>query len=84
MSAASDHTCGVATTGTTYCWGSNRRGQLGTGDSVPALTPTPVAKGVTFRAVSAGDPVTCGIAADGQVYCWGPGFASRPVPIPRE
>ncbi len=84
VSAASDHTCGVATTGTAYCWGSNRRGQLGTGDSVPALTPTPVAKGVTFRVVSAGDPVTCGIGADGQAYCWGPGFASRPVPIPRE
>ncbi|MHC4066745.1 MAG: RCC1 domain-containing protein [Planctomycetota bacterium] len=35
--------CGVATTGETYCWGLNDEGQLGTSDFQNAVTPVRVA-----------------------------------------
>lgn len=37
-SAAFFHSCGVTTTGLTYCWGRNTFGQLGNG----SLTSSPV------------------------------------------
>jgi len=37
------HTCGVTLSGVTYCWGSNKRGELGTGDYNQTATPTKVA-----------------------------------------
>lgn len=36
------HTCGIASTGSLYCWGSNSRGQLGTGRAAFSATPLPV------------------------------------------
>jgi alpha-tubulin suppressor-like RCC1 family protein len=65
------HTCGVATTGTAYCWGSNINGQLGDGTTTNRLTPTPVAGGVTFESITAGHNYTCALTADGTAYCWG-------------
>jgi alpha-tubulin suppressor-like RCC1 family protein len=31
LSAGSQHTCGITTTGIAYCWGWNNLGQLGDG-----------------------------------------------------
>ena len=66
-----DHTCGITTSGATYCWGGNSVGDLGTGDSVPHTTPVLVGGGLTFRMISAGDGQTCGVTAGGAAYCWG-------------
>ena len=76
------HACGVLTSGSLACWGSNVYGQAGT-----AIAQTPVcgvapgfpchaipafaAGGLTARAVSAGRTHTCAIAADQALWCWG-------------
>jgi alpha-tubulin suppressor-like RCC1 family protein len=65
------HTCGVATTGATYCWGSGDGGQLGTGTSANWNTPALVAGGFNFTTVSAGFDHTCGLTTSGVAYCWG-------------
>jgi alpha-tubulin suppressor-like RCC1 family protein len=75
VDAGRDHSCGVASGGVTYCWGTNTFGELGDGlvhgmDSVPS----PVGGGHTFIAVSAGGGHSCGITAGGPAglaYCWG-------------
>jgi alpha-tubulin suppressor-like RCC1 family protein len=74
LSAGShSHNCAVTTSGTAYCWGSNSNGKLGDGSSSSSFrdTPTPVAGGLTFAAVSAGAFYTCGVTTSGAAYCWG-------------
>jgi alpha-tubulin suppressor-like RCC1 family protein len=65
------HTCGVATTGVTYCWGNGDGGQLGTGTIANFNTPAPVAGGFSFATVSAGFDHSCGLTTNGVAYCWG-------------
>jgi alpha-tubulin suppressor-like RCC1 family protein len=69
--------CALTAAGQAYCWGANEHGQLGIGVVTPAdgrdpvTTPTPVAGGLTFRAITAGLSHTCGLAEDGVAFCWG-------------
>jgi alpha-tubulin suppressor-like RCC1 family protein len=78
-------TCGVTAAGAAYCWGYNRNSELGTGtttgpeacdqvnsaDVACSTAPVPVAGGVIFAQVSAGQAHTCGVATTGDAYCWG-------------
>jgi alpha-tubulin suppressor-like RCC1 family protein len=65
------HTCGVATDGAAYCWGSGEEGRLGTGDTAGRTTPALVAGSASFAAITAGIAHTCAVATDGAAYCWG-------------
>lgn len=72
VSAGGSHSCGVTTGGAAYCWGDNRFNQLGDGSTaINSLTPVPVAGGLTFATVSAGDAHSCGLTTGGAAYCWG-------------
>lgn len=69
-------TCGIATTGTAYCWGSNSAGQLGNNSTTDS--PLPVAvntsgvlSGKTLKNISVGGAHTCAVASDARAYCWG-------------
>src|SRR6266487_1347271 len=74
ISAGYRHSCGIVTNGRAYCWGVGDAGQLGTGvRTVGDSVPVPVAGGLTFRAISAGDFHTCATTIDGAAYCWGTG-----------
>jgi hypothetical protein len=69
LAASIGHTCGLTTTGETFCWG---------GLSEPfLLLPTPVADTARFVQVTA----HCGLRATGEVRCWD--FpALQPYPVP--
>lgn len=71
-------TCGVATSGRAYCWGSDTYGELGDGGTISYSTvdfrkvPTEVAGGATnWKSVSVGQSHVCGIRTTGAAYCWG-------------
>jgi alpha-tubulin suppressor-like RCC1 family protein len=68
---ASAYSCGVTSSGATYCWGTNFYGQLGDGTTTLRLVPTAVAGGLTFTTVSVGAAHTCGVTTSGAAYCWG-------------
>jgi hypothetical protein len=66
------HTCALAPSGLTYCWGSNSNGQLGDNTTTDRNTPVGVQQGgVTFTSITAGSLHTCGLTNAGQAYCWG-------------
>jgi len=73
------HSCALLDDATVACWGSNRRGQVGTGtvlsdtvaDPPIVLTPT-VVEGVTnVRSIACGFAHTCALHESGRVTCWG-------------
>jgi alpha-tubulin suppressor-like RCC1 family protein len=72
VSPGGEHTCGVTTTGRTYCWGWDYYGELGDGATgVSRTAPVAVAGTVQFNRVSAGSLHTCGLTSAGLAYCWG-------------
>ena len=73
LSTGDEHTCGVTTSGSVYCWGRNNQGQLGTGLRLNRAKPTPAWTpiGIPFLTISAGDSHTCALAEGGVAYCWG-------------
>jgi uncharacterized protein YjdB len=73
--AGSDHTCGLATDGSTWCWGKNDLGQLGDGSTSSRKEPVEVKGGHAFRSLAAGHSHTCGLGEDGVAYCWGDNFS---------
>lgn len=76
-----DHTCGIRTDGSAYCWGVNRYGQFGngvaTGDQTPIPTPTAVSGGLTFSDIGVGKNFSCGLTTAGEIYCWGEDLNGR-------
>jgi hypothetical protein len=68
--------CAVeAQTGSAYCWGGNRFGQVGDDTFTTRWVPTLVGGGTPrFSSVSASGDVSCGIEdGTGFAYCWGKG-----------
>tara|TARA_Y100000590_G_scaffold337462_1_gene384454 strand:+ start:466 stop:2172 length:1707 start_codon:yes stop_codon:yes gene_type:complete len=77
IATGGNHTCALKADGKAYCWGYNRRGQLGDGTggddthNNDRLSPTLVAGGHSFESISGGRDHACGLKADGKAYCWG-------------
>lgn len=71
VSTGYEHTCGIKTDDTLYCWGSNWDGQLGDGTTVAKFTPIKIGTD-TWTDIQVGTWHTCGIkATDSKLYCWG-------------
>ena len=71
------HSCAIDSAGAAWCWGSNRYGQLGTGDAEEELQARPVTGNVVFTSLSAGKSHTCGIDPAGALWCWGGNFVGQ-------
>lgn len=85
--------CGITADSSAYCWGRNRYGNLGRGDTLSSSVPVAVLGGVKFTEIAAGTAFVCGRSASATVYCWGNNGAGqmgqgslgieslRPVPV---
>lgn len=72
ISAGRFFTCGVRSDGSLWCWGKNELGQVGVASSaIEITTPTEVAPGTRWTAISAGGLHACGIRDDHTLWCWG-------------
>ncbi len=67
------HTCGLTTTGTLLCWGTNDSGELGTGTTLGGKTirQTVLPDGVVAASISAGGSKTCMLTTTNEAWCWG-------------
>ena len=68
------HTCALTDMGLAFCWGSNERGQIGTGTQDLLVHPLPesVSGGLVFKSLTAGlGRHSCGLSDLGTAYCWG-------------
>jgi alpha-tubulin suppressor-like RCC1 family protein len=85
VSSGDGFTCAIATNSVPYCWGANRLGELGVGDTAGpercqitfpgtfpcSSKPVLVAGNHRFVRVSAGRNHACGVTADFEAWCWG-------------
>jgi alpha-tubulin suppressor-like RCC1 family protein len=79
ISAGSEDTCAVDSTGAAYCWGWNYYGELGDGatteSGVPVAVDTSgVLAGTTLTQISVGGNLggtTCARDTNSAAYCWG-------------
>lgn len=72
-----EHGCALTGPGAAYCWGENRTGQLGKGDTTNVVTPAAVVSPdpgnpLRFSEIAVGSDHTCAVR-DGvsEAYCWG-------------
>jgi alpha-tubulin suppressor-like RCC1 family protein len=66
-----DHTCAIRQSGLlVYCWGRGNWGQVGTGNTANALTPTQVF-GLAASNLAAGEWFTVILSTAGEVWTWG-------------
>jgi alpha-tubulin suppressor-like RCC1 family protein len=71
VDSGGNHSCGVRTNHTLWCWGNNSSGQIGDGTSTNRHHATQVGFGSNWASVSAGYAHTCAIRLDGALFCWG-------------
>ena len=78
INGGANHTCGMTTDGSGYCWGANDGGQLGNGLTTDiSHGPDEISGGHTWTSINAGSSHTCGVTTEGSGYCWGDNYAGQ-------
>ncbi len=77
IDAGVNHSCGIKTGGTAWCWGYGPTGQLGNGAGASSMAAVAVSGGGTWKSISEGDIHSCGVKSDDTVLCWGDNAAGE-------
>lgn len=73
------HACAMNRAGGTYCWGSNKHGQIGIGPAAgdKIVRPTTVSLPDKVVQLVASRMDTCALLDGGDVYCWGRNWSGQ-------
>lgn len=78
LTAGTQHTCALLSTGNVRCWGYNGSYQVGDPSSTYyPTTPGDLSLGGSVLQVSAGGNHTCALLSTGAVKCWGSGGSGQ-------
>ncbi len=67
-----EHTCGIKTDGTAWCWGRGNEGQMGNGTTTAInSTPVQISDAGPWINIDSGPTYACAQKADGTLWCWG-------------
>jgi alpha-tubulin suppressor-like RCC1 family protein len=83
LDAGHRFSCAIHNGGEVWCWGENRRGNLGDGTTTNRATARPVKShdGMGLLSdvtvIATGDHHACALAANGGVWCWGSNGAGQ-------
>jgi len=79
VAAGTRHTCAVARSGSTHCWGVNGAGQLGDGSMVDSARPVLVGAASSMRAVASTAPCASGLTMLASIGSRSAGAQATPV-----
>lgn len=93
VACGEQHTCGIRSDQSLWCWGDGRSAQTGVGTvGDPSPEPMLAMDGGSWVVVSAGRAHSCAVASNGELWCWGhngfgqlsgaPGPVSNKVDVP--
>jgi alpha-tubulin suppressor-like RCC1 family protein len=71
LALGSYYSCALLSDGSVWCWGANKKGQLGDGGEKARYEPARVAGLSDVVSISAGSSHTCALSREGQIHCWG-------------
>jgi alpha-tubulin suppressor-like RCC1 family protein len=72
VSAGTNHSVAITTTGELWAWGNNTSGQLGRGNTTsPQTSPIRIGTATNWARVSAGTAYSVAITTTGQLWAWG-------------
>lgn len=71
ISAGPSYSCAIASDNTLWCWGRNRNGRLGIGNSTNSVVPAQVGDKTDWQQVNTGGVHACGIDGQKKLWCWG-------------
>lgn len=84
IAAGANHTCGIRTDGSAWCWGMVSSGQVGDGQTgtnrtrpVQLHTDTGLPGWSDWKIISGGSSHSCGIRTNGTAWCWGGASSGR-------
>lgn len=78
VSAGGESTYCITSDGVLWGWGTNRQGNLGTGDTAPREEPDVIMDGV--EAIYAGEDTSFCIRKDNSLWAWGRSSEGCPIP----
>jgi len=78
--SSNSHSCAITDNNDLYCWGKNRYGEVGTGES-NSYYSNPVMIAANVNKVDVNRTQTCAIINNGYLYCWGESYGNEPQQI---
>ncbi len=79
LSAGAEHTCGLRTAGTVWCWGRDAYGQIGHDSATGSYstTPTQLDVGAGWVSIELGEHHSCALKNNDRMWCWGETVGGR-------